>query len=138
MDHSIHTRCIMDIIMATSGSYPGSITVENSGNQPRTLVIFVGPAPDTKIFLDALTTAGYACAVRGAFGTTICVEHPPMNTLVIIGYTGDRTAYLNLSEEEAKRRWLARANEGMPEDCRKTEVDVPVSIERFCDEFNVY
>lgn len=63
------------------------------------------------------------------------------NTLVTIGCTGNRIAYLNLSVEEATRRFLARENEHVYHDeDKKTALDTcdRVSITEFDDEFPTY
>lgn len=66
---------------------------------------------------------------------------PIKNTLVTIGCTGNRVAYLNLSVEEATRRFLARENEHVyGDDEKKTQLDScdRVSVMEFADEFPSY
>jgi hypothetical protein len=66
---------------------------------------------------------------------------PIKNTLVTIGCTGNRIAYLNVSVEEATRRFLARENEHVyGDDQKKTELDScdRVSVLEFGDEFPTY
>jgi hypothetical protein len=58
--------------------------------------------------------------------------------MVVIGYQGNKRGYINVPEDEARRRWLASENEGAPPDCLKTEVDEPVETIRFHDEINLY
>lgn len=63
------------------------------------------------------------------------------NTLVTIGCLGNRIAYLNLSVEEATRRFLARENEHVyHEEDKKTALDTcdRVSVMEFDDEFSTY
>lgn len=52
------------------------------------------------------------------------------NTLIVIGWLGIKRAYLNISEEEAKKRFIAK--EGKIEDGMRIE------IIHFNDEFAAY
>ena len=63
-----------------------------------------------------------------------------MHTLITIGCTGDRTAYLDVPREEAIRRFIVKKNEGMPPDCQSTELDTHERITEmaFIDEFQTY
>ena len=56
-----------------------------------------------------------------------------MNTLIVIGWLGARKAYLNLSEEEALKRYCAA------EGCTEAEAKEAGFFKfEFEDEFNVY
>ncbi len=56
-----------------------------------------------------------------------------MNTLVIIGWTGLKSAYLNLTEEEARNRYLEEYGL-QPEDFKNVDKQVIT----FQDSFGVY
>jgi thymidylate kinase len=65
-------------------------------------------------------------------------ERETKNSLVVIGYLGDKTAYLNLSKEEAIQRFMQ--DNLSDEDCNKEYVEKHYNVEEFYfdDEFFVY
>lgn len=119
----------------------GSTTETPAGKHYTDITFDRSSAVATQPVLDAIRAAlepkDYKVFRR--FGDRVIrVMHPRPNWMVIIGYTGNRRGYINVPEDEARRRWLASENEGAPPDCLKTEVDEPVETIRFHDEINLY
>ena len=63
----------------------------------------------------------------------------PKNKIVVIGYTGGKTCYLNVERSEAIRRYLLDTDEGdTPEARQELEDSGLVKELEFRDEFCVY
>lgn len=74
----------------------------------------------------------------GRWGFLSLQEKKMKNKLTVIGYLGDKSAYLNLSKEEAIRRFLD-SNLNF-QDCVEEDVEKYYNVEEFYfdDEFCVY
>ena len=74
----------------------------------------------------------------GRWGFLSLQEKKMKNKLTVIGYLGDKSAYLNLSKEEAIRRFLD-SNLNF-QDCVEEDVEKYRNVEEFYfdDEFCVY
>lgn len=94
--------------------------------------------PTLATLKSALEPLNYKAFRTGIGGSVIRVLHPRPNWMVVIGYQGNKRGYINVPEDEARRRWLEKENEGAPEDCIKTEVDEPVGTVWFHDELEIY
>lgn len=74
----------------------------------------------------------------GRWGFLSLQEKKMKNKLTVIGYLGDKNAYLNLSKEEAIQRFMQ--DNLRDEDCNKEYVEKYGNVEEFYfdDEFCVY
>lgn len=59
-----------------------------------------------------------------------------MNTLIVIGYTGNKTCYLNIDESEAIIRYCN--SEGISKYEFQKNDDIQIHKYNFSDEFNAY
>ena len=120
----------------------GSTTETPAGKHYTDITFDRSSLAATQPVLDALRAAleplDYKAFRMGIGASIIRVMHPRPNWMVVIGYQGNKRGYINVPEDEARRRWLASENECAPPDCLKTEVDEPVKTIRFHDEINLY
>ena len=140
--HTIVSKVALPMMEDVDRSFNVGSLVETLAGKHYTDITFARGGHWAQPVLDKLKEdlepQGYKAYALGEHREIIRVLHPRPNWMIIIGYQGNRRGYINVPEEEARRRWLASENEGAPPDCLKTEVDEPVELIRFHDEINIY